>query len=194
MSFQTILKKQEGAIKEAEKKRDEMVNKLKETEERASGVAKLERENRYLRKEVQHLSAQTVKAKKSVKSSTVRLRKAFDTTMKEVVSDLLEMDQVQTVVVADAEGKLVGGVGETETFDGLAELCGRVGSIGQETENGYPLADMRSAHFKDIEDGIVACRMFRRSKETLILGTIGRNSPPGEGIMELTVADLTDEQ
>lgn len=190
----SALDKPEEPAEKTDLKLDDLTKELEEAKERIAALPKLERENRYLRKEVQHLSTQVIKTKKAPKSSTLKLKRAFDAEIKEVVSDLLEMDQVDSVVVTDIDGTMVGGVGDSKVFKGLAELCGQVASVGQDTETPPPIKAMRLTHLKDIEDGIVACRIFTREGETYVLGTMGRNSPPGEGMMELTIADLSDDQ
>ena len=175
-------------------KQDELTRELEDAKEKIATLPKLERENRYLRKEVQHLSTQVIKTKKAPKSATLKMKRAFDAEIKNVISDLLEMDQVDSVVVTDIDGTLIGGVGETKTFKSLAELCGQVASVGEDMENASALKEMRLTHLKDIEDGIMACRFFKRESERYVLGTLGRNSPPGEGMMELTTSDLSDDQ
>ena len=196
-----FLKKSESSAKESDRRLEEMAEKVKEAESKVVAMAKLEKENRYLRKEVQHLSTQSIAkgvsavrtSKTPIKGATLSLRKAFDKEMKAVVADLLELEQVHSAVVADTDGALVGGVGNEAQFERLAALCGQVGEIGEKTDQTVLLKGLRVAHLKDQKDGIAAFRLFSKNKETYVLGTIGSNSPPGEGILELTVADLSDE-
>jgi predicted regulator of Ras-like GTPase activity (Roadblock/LC7/MglB family) len=194
-----FLKKSEASTEAKTRKLEEMGEKLKVAEEKISGMSKLEKENRYLRKEVQLLSIQASsgKGKPRTKSpaspTTTQLKQTFDSDMREIVQDLLEMDQVHSAVVADVEGILIGGVGDEDVFEGLAELCGRVGNIGQDIEKTIPLSGLRVAHLKDNKDGVAAFRTFKKNNQVFVLGTIGKNTPPGEGILELTVGDLSND-
>jgi len=158
---------------------------------KASQSEALEKQVKELRSKLfikdEDTSAEPVKVKRT-ESSTLQ------GDMEETLAELVEMDQVRSAIVADAQGLLVGGSGQNEYFEGLAAIAGRIEEVSQRIGDVLPFSDLRVVQLKDKNDAIVACRFFVRDEELLVLATLGSNTPPGEGALEMTVANLTIEE
>jgi len=111
------------------------------------------------------------------------------TDMETTLDSLLVAGGPRTAVLADAQGFLIAGAGESMPQEGLAAFAAVAGDLVARARMLLPLADVDSVRLTDVNRMVLTCHLFDSDGQGLEIATLGPGEPPA-GETERTIAGL----
>jgi hypothetical protein len=96
------------------------------------------------------------------------------------LSMLVEKGGPRTAVLADAQGFLIAGAGESVAQEGLAAFAAVAGEMITRARMLLPLADVESVKVTDANHMVLTCHLFASAGEGLEVATLGPGEPKPE--------------
>jgi chromosome segregation ATPase len=162
----------------------------------AAEAASLSQEVEYLRRREKELEAQLY-ASGFVVSREMRavsgelLVQTPVSDMETNLDSLVGQGGPRTAVLADAQGFLIAGAGESVAQEGLAAFAAVAGEMVSRARMLLPLAEVESVRVTDANNMVLTCHLFDSDGQGLGVATLGPGEPPPENtrraIAELAV-------
>jgi hypothetical protein len=161
----------------------------------AGEAASLQQEVEYLRRREKDLEAQLYAsgyfASREMPAISGELLVQTPVTDMETSLDTLLVDGgPRTAVLADGQGFLIAGAGESMAQEGLAAFAGVAGDLVARARMLLPLADVSSIRLTDANRMVLTCHLFDSDGQNLEIATLGPGEPPAEDTQR-TIAGLT---
>jgi hypothetical protein len=99
------------------------------------------------------------------------------TDMESSLRSLVAVDGPRTSVLADAQGFLIAGVGESTTQEGLAAFAAVAGDMISRARMLLPIAEGKAVRVTDKNQMVLTCHLFESDGQGLGLCTIGPGEP-----------------
>jgi hypothetical protein len=96
------------------------------------------------------------------------------------LDSLLGEDGPRTAVLADAQGFLIAGAGESVAQEGLAAFAAVAGEMVSRARMLLPLAEIGSVRVTDANRMVLTCHLFESDGQGLGVATLGPGDPPAE--------------
>lgn len=160
----------------------------------ASEAASLQEEVTYLRRREKDLEAQLYAtgffASREMPAISGELLVQTPVSNMETSLDALLVDGgPRTAVLADAQGFLIAGAGESIAQEGLAAFAAVAGDLVARARMLLPLADVNSVRLTDANSMVLTCHLFDSDGQGLEIATLGPGEPPAENTQR-TIAGL----
>jgi hypothetical protein len=160
----------------------------------AAEASSLEQEVEYLRRREKDLEAQLYAsgyfASREMPAVSGELFVQTPVTDMETSLDaLLVKGGPRTAVLADGQGFLIAGAGESMAQEGLAAFAGVAGDLVARARMLLPLADVNSIRLTDANRMVLTCHLFDSDGQNLEIATLGPGEPPVEDTQR-TIAGL----
>lgn len=160
----------------------------------AAEAASLQQEVEYLRRREKDLEAQLYAtgyfASREMPVISGELLVQTPVTDMEASLDALLIDGgPRTAVLADGQGFLIAGAGESMAQEGLAAFAGVAGDLVARARMLLPLADVSSIRLTDANRMVLSCHLFDSDGQNLEIATLGPGEPPAEDTQR-TIAGL----
>lgn len=160
----------------------------------AADAAALQQEVEYLRRREKDLEAQLYAsgyfASREMPAVSGELCVQTPVTDMETSLDaLLVQGGPRTAVLADGQGFLIAGAGESMAQEGLAAFAGVAGDLVARARMLLPLADVDSIRLTDANRMVLSCHLFDSDGQSLEIATLGPGEPPAEDTQR-TIAGL----
>jgi hypothetical protein len=102
---------------------------------------------------------------------------------------LLAAGGPRTAILADAQGFLIAGAGESVAQEGLAAFAAVAGDMVSRARMLLPLADVNSVRLTDANSMVLTCHLFDSDGQNLEIATLGPGEAPAEDTQR-TIAGL----
>lgn len=160
----------------------------------AAEASSLQQEVEYLRRREKDLEAQLYAsgyfASREMPAISGELLVQTPVTDMETSLDALLVDGgPRTAVLADGQGFLIAGAGESMAQEGLAAFAGVAGDLVARARMLLPLADVSSIRLTDANRMVLSCHLFDSDGQNLEIATLGPGEPPAEDTQR-TIAGL----
>jgi trimeric autotransporter adhesin len=160
----------------------------------AAEASSLQQEVQYLRRREKDLEAQLYAsgyfASREMPAVSGELLVQTPVTDMETSLDALLVDGgPRTAVLADGQGFLIAGAGESMAQEGLAAFAGVAGDLVARARMLLPLADVNSIRLTDANRMVLSCHLFDSDGQNLEIATLGPGEPPAEDTQR-TIAGL----
>jgi hypothetical protein len=103
------------------------------------------------------------------------------------LDSLLDEGGPRTAVLADAQGFLIAGAGESFAQEGLAAFAAVAGDMVSRVRMLLPLAEIRSVRVKDANSMVLTCHLFDSDAQGLGIATLGPGESPAENTQRAIV-------
>ena len=149
---------------------------------RVAEAAGLAEEVAYLRQREKDLEAQLYASGSYVKREmpAVVVGHMPVSSMEGNLDSLLGEAGPRTAVLADAQGFLIAGAGETLTQEGLAAFAAVAGEMVARARMLLPLAAVNAVRVIDANSMVLTCHLFDSDGQGLEIATLGPGEPPAE--------------
>jgi polyhydroxyalkanoate synthesis regulator phasin len=149
---------------------------------RVAEAAGLAEEVAYLRQREKDLEAQLYASGSSVKREMPAMVVGHTpvSSMEGNLDSLLGEAGPRTAVLADAQGFLIAGAGETFTQEGLAAFAAVAGEMVARARMLLPLAAVNAVRVIDANSMVLTCHLFDSDGQGLEIATLGPGEPPAE--------------
>jgi hypothetical protein len=140
-------------------------------------------------KEVQRLRAEVSSGGGAGLDESMEAFAETDGTLEGVLKVLLDNEGQQAAVLADTNGIVISGLGQTDLKDGMAATAQLIGSIIKQLDGMVPFGILRSYYIQDDQTNVIAGRAFICAGETVSLVTYGPRIP-SERVLDGARANL----
>jgi hypothetical protein len=160
----------------------------------AAEAASLKEEVEYLRRREKDLEAQLyangVYASREIPAQSCELSVHTPVSnMESSLDELLGQGGPRTAVLADSQGFLIAGAGESVAQEGLAAFAAVAGEMVSRARMLLPLAEIDSIRVTDANRMVLTCHLFASDGQGLGVATLGPGEPPAEKTQQ-TIAGL----
>jgi len=161
----------------------------------AAEAASLQEEVAYLRRREKDLEAQLYAngffaSREMPAISGEQVVQTPVSNMETALDSLLVDGGPRTAVLADAQGFLIAGAGESVAQEGLAAFAAVAGDLVSRARMLLPLADVSSVRLTDANSMVLTCHLFDSDWQGLEIATLGPGEPPAESTQQ-TIAGLS---
>ncbi len=110
--------------------------------------------------------------------------------MNRVLKELVDKEQLQVAVLADANGIVIAAAGDKDLKEGMAATAKMMESLSLQLVGMVPFSKVRTFSLKDDESVVITGCAFECAGETLGIATYG-SRPPQDVMLEATMKHLT---